>query len=75
MTDPKELYEKIDALEKSILPNESKANNIRKLFEEFLHSILETDPTERHASLNDLIDEFALQENRHGDCNIQQKTL
>ena len=65
MSNTQELYKEINTLEKSILPNEAKANDLRKLFEKLLHSILGTDPAVKHINLGELIDMVAIQENRH----------
>ena len=66
MLDAQELYKDTNALKNSILPNESKANELRKLFEKLLHSKLRTDLVEGHMPLVDLIDNYILQEHKRG---------
>ncbi|MCK5537795.1 MAG: ATP-dependent helicase [Bacteroidales bacterium] len=58
MINTQDLYKEINTLEKSIFPNEAKANDLRKLFEKLLHQKLDTDASEKHISLNDLIDNY-----------------
>ena len=65
MIDPQEFYRDIDRISKSLLPNEAKANDLRKLFEKLLHSILATDPADKHINLNELINLFVKQEKRY----------
>ena len=59
------LYKELDTISKSLLSNEAKANDLRKLFEKLLHQMLDTDPSKKHISLNDLIDEFIKKEQKY----------
>ncbi|RLA76469.1 MAG: hypothetical protein DRG30_02780 [Epsilonproteobacteria bacterium] len=63
MINPQELYREINVLENSIQPNEAKANNIRKLFEKLLLSIIATDSVDKHIPLYKLINFYTLQKN------------
>ncbi len=72
------LYRELDTMSKSLLSNEAKANELRKLFEKLLHQMLDSDPVDKHISLNDLINAYALQEHRYDlqhDCHQLRKGL
>ncbi len=65
MKNSQNLYKELDTMSKSLLSNEAKANDLRKLFEKLLHQMLGTDPSKKHISLNDLIDEFVKKEQKY----------
>ena len=65
MENSQNLYNELDTISRSLLSNEAKANDLRKLFEKLLHQMLGTDPSEKHISLNNLIDEFVKKEQKY----------